>query len=167
MPDFALGQICAWEMAGREASAIATVFLKDSQDRTEIPALAQAAKGVLEGFQILDADIKGATTVEKLFHGIYLADYVSYYVALAAEVDPTPLGLAKQVEDWLNAEEAPEISAARHRKRLSNRRLVEGEARGFALLLVQCGFAHLFNASHRPYSTCSMLCVFIGFQPSA
>jgi len=108
MPDFALGQICAWEMAGREASAIATVFLKDSQDRTEIPALAQAAKGVLEGFQILDADIKGATTVEKLFYGIYLADYVSYYVALAAEVDPTPLGLAKQVEDWLKGEEAPE-----------------------------------------------------------
>ena len=103
LPDFALGPISGWEMAGRQASQIVTVTLKDSQDRGEAPALMEAVRDVLHGFQMLDAEIRGGTTIEKLLYGVYLADYVSYYLALASDVDPTPLGFAKQVEERLAA----------------------------------------------------------------
>ena len=106
MPDFASGQISGWERA--RAGRIVGLVLKDPQDRSETPVLMEAVRGVLDGFRILDAEMRGATTIEKLLYGVYLADYVSYYLALASDVDPTPLDFAKQVEDRLTPVEGPQ-----------------------------------------------------------
>lgn len=106
-PDMAEGSVSAWETSGREACNTAFVLLKDAQDRTEVKDLMAAAESVLEGFQIVSADMKGSTNIEKLLYGTYLADYVSFYMALAAEVNPTPLDFVKRMEDWFTVVEEP------------------------------------------------------------
>ena len=35
--------------------------------------------------------MRGATIIEKLLYGVYLGDYVSYYLALLAGVDPSAM----------------------------------------------------------------------------
>jgi glucose/mannose-6-phosphate isomerase len=88
-PDVAGGEISGWELAERQCRDSAVVFLRDAGEKGDIIELMDASKIVLEGLDTLDVDMKGATTVEKLLYGVYMGDYVSYYLSLLYEVDPS------------------------------------------------------------------------------
>lgn len=106
-PDMIQEEISGWETISGDSSRVAMVFLRDSQDRTEVPELMNAAAGVLDGFDIVDAEMKGSTAIEKMLYGIYLADYVSYYLAIASEVNPTPTEMVKRLEEWIIEKNRP------------------------------------------------------------
>lgn len=103
-PDFAEGEISGWEGVKHMKSDVVIVLLKDRSDRTEIPAYMDAAAHVLGDFNVIDAEMKGSTTIEKLLYGVYLADYVSYYKALSEGTDPTTTDYVSQVEAFLTGE---------------------------------------------------------------
>jgi hypothetical protein len=107
-PDVAEGEICGWQNAGDRADNTALVFLRDPQDRSEVAEGMAAAAEVLENFRPVSVEIRGSTTVEKLLHGVYVADYVSYYLALLGEVNPTTTELVSRVESVLAGEQPPE-----------------------------------------------------------
>ncbi len=90
-PEVAESEISGWEPEGKQLDDATFVFLKDPLDKmTEIPALMSSAKEVLERFGVREIEMKGATTAEKMLYGIYLGDYVSYYLAMLYGVNPTP-----------------------------------------------------------------------------
>lgn len=109
-PDMVDGNISGWERAEEFASKMVFVLLKDTQDRTEVPALMDAAKYVLADFQVIEAEMKGASTVERLMYGAYLADYVSYYLALLNEVNPTNMEFVSRVEALLAGDDPEEAT---------------------------------------------------------
>ena len=91
LPDAAAGEVSAWELAGDGFAEFAFVFLKDALDKmSEVGPVMDRTRHLLsDRYGILELEMMGATTAEKLFYGLYLADYVSYYLALLYEVDPT------------------------------------------------------------------------------
>ncbi len=109
-PGFVEGEISGWEGFKDMKSDVAIVFLKDRSDRTEVPAYMDAAAHVLEDFNVIDVEMKGSTTIEKLLYGVYLADYVSYYKALSEGNNPTTTDYVSQVEAFLAGEPAEEIT---------------------------------------------------------
>ncbi len=111
---FATGGISAWENAGGMADKLAVVLLRDKADKGEVAEFADATAEVLKAFRVLQIEMRGATIIEKLLYGIYLGDYVSYYLALLAEIDPNVMENVAQVEALLEPEPPlpaePEIS---------------------------------------------------------
>ena len=88
-PDLMDGELCAWEQAGERRGNPTFVFLTDTTDRaSENRALMEAAGELLGRFGVIEAQMGGATTFERMLYGVHLADYVSYYLALMYEVDP-------------------------------------------------------------------------------
>lgn len=88
-PDAADGEISGWELADKQCKDFAFVFLKDSSDKAEVARLMNASADLLGKFQVVEVEVKGSTTLERLLYGLYLGDYVSCYLALLHEVNPT------------------------------------------------------------------------------
>lgn len=88
-PGLAEGRVCAWEQAGKQLDDTCIVLLRDRLDsETENAEVMEVTKALLADYPVLEVDMRGNTTAEKLLYGIYLGDYVSYYLALAYGVDP-------------------------------------------------------------------------------
>lgn len=100
MVDAAAAEISAWELAGGNRDGFAFVLLNDPAERnSESEILNARAKQILgDSYAVLELDMKGSTPAEKLLYGMYLADYVSYYLALLYGVDPTPTEFVKAME---------------------------------------------------------------------
>lgn len=107
LPNLALGGISGWETAGKRSDDLAVVLLRDRADKGELTELADASAEVLKDFRIVQVDIRGATVIEKLLYGVYLGDYVSYYLALLAEVNPTSTENVALVESLLEVPAEP------------------------------------------------------------
>jgi glucose/mannose-6-phosphate isomerase len=89
--DAAAGEISAWELAGGSRDMFAFVFLRDPADKDAdtVILIDKATQLLGESYRVLNVDIAGVTAAEKVLHGLYFADYVSYYLALLYEIDPT------------------------------------------------------------------------------
>lgn len=88
-PDAAESEISGWEQAEKLCGNIGFVFIKDPSDKTEIADLMDISKELLGKFDIAEIKLKGATSIEKMLYGLYVGDYVSYYLALLYEVNPS------------------------------------------------------------------------------
>ena len=110
-PELALGDISGWEFANNRPGEFGIVILRDPTDKGEIAELMDASEEVLQQFNVLRIDIKGATSMERLFYGVYLGDYVSYYLALLYEVNPSVTENVSLVEAIMAGEPEPDIPA--------------------------------------------------------
>jgi glucose/mannose-6-phosphate isomerase len=53
------------------------------------------------GVETADVDSRGASALAQMMSLILFGDYVSTYLALLYEVDPTPTGVIEELRDWL------------------------------------------------------------------
>lgn len=106
-PCTATSRISGWERADEFADKLAIVILRDASDKGEIAEMANRAQEMLGKFTFVSVEIKGASTLEKMLYGLYLGDYVSYYMALLLGVNPTPTEFAAQIESPQPQEEQP------------------------------------------------------------
>ena len=110
--DMATGEISGYELSGSRAKDIAVVLLKDATDKGATAELASAVEDLLEQFNVTVADIRGSTTTERLFYGLFLGDYVSYYMALLNEADPFRTEYVEIIEDKLAGEPEAIVQAS-------------------------------------------------------
>lgn len=98
--DAAAGEISAWEMKGSVRSSFVFIFLREPPDKTgKTCKITDHVTRILgENYAVLELEMKGATTAERLMYGLYLADYASYYIAMLYEVDPTNTEFVKAIE---------------------------------------------------------------------
>ncbi|MGB9620376.1 MAG: SIS domain-containing protein, partial [Armatimonadota bacterium] len=107
-PGIVDGEICAWEQPCEGRCAPSFVFLTDPSDKTnENLPLMEAAGELLRKFGMVHVEMKGATTIERMLYGIYLGDYVSYYLAMMRGVDPSEMASVKFINERLVSGEAP------------------------------------------------------------
>ncbi len=105
-PDVTESEISGYEMAGRQCGRFGVILLRDASDRGEIAELMDASKEVLATkFDVVEVELKGATTVEKMLYGSFLGNYVSYYLALLYGVDPMRTDNISHVQSRLAGEE--------------------------------------------------------------
>ena len=102
------GDISGWEFASERASEFGMVFLRDPMDRGETAELMSASEGVLQQFGVVQVDIQGNTTTEKVLYGVYMGDFVSYYIALLNMTDPSTTENVALLEAKLAGEDEAE-----------------------------------------------------------
>ena len=107
-PDLALSDISGWEFAKNRSGEFGIVLLSDASDKGEMARLMTASEEVLGEFGVVRLDLRGATTMERLLYGVYLGDYVSYYLALLYGVNPMVSENVSQVQSKVSEEPEPE-----------------------------------------------------------
>ena len=107
-PDITESEISGWEMAERQCKEFAIVFLRDPADKSDVTDLVDVSTELLDRFGLVQIEMRGGTTVEKMLYGTYLGDFVSYYLALLYGVDPTRTDNIAYVQARLAGEEPPE-----------------------------------------------------------
>lgn len=103
LPDAAEGPIAAWELSDKQGAEFAAVLLADPSDKGETAEIAAAVENLLRKHPVVKVTLQGATTAEKLFHGVYLGDYVSCYLAMLYETDPSRSDNVAAIEMKLSA----------------------------------------------------------------
>ena len=102
------GSICAWEDCGKSLRDATLMFLRDPLDHdTELADVMDVTRDMIVSNPVLEVEIRGSTTAEKLLYGVYLGDYVSYYLALAYGVDPSACDSARTIEMRLAEKRMP------------------------------------------------------------
>jgi glucose/mannose-6-phosphate isomerase len=107
-PNLATGAISGWELAQEQCKDVAFVILRDVADKSEVADQMSAAREVLSGFNAIELYMKGSTNIEKLLYGVYLADYVSCYLAFLYGIDPTANEFVTLLEARIAGEKLPE-----------------------------------------------------------
>lgn len=107
LQDLATGEISGYELAAKRSDEVAVVLLRDRADKTAVSHLTDAIAEVLNPFGVVNANIQGNSTTEKLFYGLYLGDYVSYYLAVLYETDPFCTENVVEVEAMMTEDTQP------------------------------------------------------------
>ena len=111
-PDLLEGPIAAWEGPMDHACNPKFVFLTEAKDKgTDLRLIMTAAGEALEKFGVIEIEIKGATPAERMLYGVYLGDYVSYYLAMIYGVDPTHSKSVNYINEQLAAAAKPSAAA--------------------------------------------------------
>lgn len=79
------------------------VIFKDPEDHPRILKRFEITSKLFEekGLKVDVLEMKGDSTLEKMFNSILLFDWVSYYLALEAEIDPTPVDMVEDLKKML------------------------------------------------------------------
>jgi len=107
-PDLALNDISGWEFVTNRSGEFGIVLLSDPSDKGEMAKLMTASEEVLSEFGVVRAEMHGSTVMEKLLYGVYLGDYVSYYLALLYGVNPVVTENVSRVQSKVSEESKPD-----------------------------------------------------------
>ena len=103
IPEMNHNEILGWQFPKRIIPRCACIFLKDSNDHPRIQLRMKITKKVIQkaGAPILEIESQGKSSLARLFSVIHLGDWVSYYLALLYQIDPTPVPTIGYLKDQL------------------------------------------------------------------
>jgi glucose/mannose-6-phosphate isomerase len=93
MPELCHNEIVGWEKLPDVGSKAKIIFLQDSGDHPRNNLRFDVLQGIInsESAGIIKIQSQGRSKLARMFSLLYLADYISYYLALLNEVDPMPV----------------------------------------------------------------------------
>lgn len=79
------------------------ILIKDDDDNLAVQKRMDIFKELVKekNIEAIELKIKGNSKLSKIFSGMYMADWVSYYLALLHETDPTPVKMVEDFKDKL------------------------------------------------------------------
>jgi len=91
LPEMDHGEIAAWEMKYEMRNRFFVVFITDHDSKEETKRRVEILKGVLieKGINFEEIIIEGPSDAAKALSGIFLADWISIYLAVLNKTDPT------------------------------------------------------------------------------
>lgn len=111
-PNVLDSEIGTWDGRSERKCQPSFVFLTDPSDRvSELRRMMSATAEALGQFEVTEIELKGSTKSEKLSYGIFLAGYVSYYLALLNSTDPLSAETVARIEELLAGEPEAEPPA--------------------------------------------------------
>jgi len=80
------------------------IIIKDEDDNQRIRKRMKIFKDLVKekGIDVAEMVIRGDSLLAKIFSGIYIGEWVSYYLALLLEQDPTPVDIVEDFKKRLN-----------------------------------------------------------------
>ncbi len=105
-PEFNHNELVGWKILSEYRDDLIVVILKDKEDHPRIKTRMEIVKGIIEkeGVKTIEVESCGETLLSRVFSLIQLGDFVSFYLAILNEEDPTPV----KVIDFLKNELAKE-----------------------------------------------------------
>ena len=79
------------------------IWLLDRNDHQQITKRMNICKGILENMNIKNytLEVNGSTFTERLFKLIVLTDWISFYLAIRNNIDPSPVKTISKLKDRL------------------------------------------------------------------
>jgi glucose/mannose-6-phosphate isomerase len=102
LPEMNHNELVGWNVLKKLMKGIVVVILRDAEEHPRVRVRLDLTKKVVARYSshIIEVKSGGESLLARMFSLIYLGDWVSYYLALLNEVDPTPV----KVIDFLKAE---------------------------------------------------------------
>lgn len=102
-PEMNHNEIVGWENPRAILRNTAVVFLRDEQDHPRTKLRMDITGEIISEYTdtVIEISSKGKTPLGRLFYLIYLCDFISFYLAVLNETDPTPVHKVKYLKDRL------------------------------------------------------------------
>lgn len=103
-PEFNHNELVGWSNFMDDLKDFFVVInLRDPEDSPKISARIDAVKDILESnlIQVIDIYASGDSDLERMFNLLQMGDFVSYYLAILNEVDPTPVTVIEDLKEKL------------------------------------------------------------------
>jgi glucose/mannose-6-phosphate isomerase len=83
---------------------ISLIYIKDEADNPRTKIRFNALKEIIgkQVKQIIEIQSTEQNALSRMFDLLYLGDWVSYYLAILNEIDPTPIPLITKLKDYLS-----------------------------------------------------------------
>ncbi|MBI2877688.1 MAG: bifunctional phosphoglucose/phosphomannose isomerase [Candidatus Tectomicrobia bacterium] len=104
-PELNHNEIMGWEAAGEIMRLALFLFLRDVEDHPRVARRMEITAEIAaqHGGEVIHVSSQGKSRLARLFSLIYGGDFVSYYLALAKGVDPTPVASIDSLKKALDA----------------------------------------------------------------
>lgn len=103
--EFNHNELVGWsETVEKHKDQLIVIQLRDRDDHPQIVKRMDIVKGLIEerGIQVVDVESRGDSSLTRMFSLIQLGDFVSYYLAVLNEVDPTPVKVIETLKGMLS-----------------------------------------------------------------
>jgi len=93
IPEMNHNEIVGWEHIAHLAGRLTVVMLKDREDNPRVTKRMEIVKELVmdQALSVIEISTIGNSRLERMFSLVQLADWVSMYLALLNEIDPTPI----------------------------------------------------------------------------
>lgn len=102
--EFNHNELTAWcDVIAPHKDHLVVIQLRDSGDHPKIKRRMDIVKGIVErvGIEVIDANSQGVGDLERMLSLVQLGDFVSYYLAILNDVDPTPVDAIETLKSAL------------------------------------------------------------------
>ena len=109
-PEFNHNEICGWsKLTMDQKDGLIVINLRSGDDHERIAARMDAVKRIIEEQDVMVIDLwaAGESRLERMLNLIQMGDFVSYYLAILNETDPTPVSAIEDLKKELAAEAEP------------------------------------------------------------
>ena len=105
-PEMNHNELVGWECNRDVMKKIIVIMLRDGDDNYRILRRMDITKKTIEKYsaEVLEIYGAGKSKLERIFDLIYLGDWVSYYLAILNNVDPTPVEVIANLKTELEKE---------------------------------------------------------------
>lgn len=93
LPEMDHNEVVGWEVLKDLMNKMQVIFIRDKEDHPQVQKRFQITRELIHDYAdgITDIWTQGNTLLARLWSVIYLGDFISYYLAILNEVDPTPV----------------------------------------------------------------------------
>lgn len=92
-PEFNHNELVGWEIISGLEKKIVVVILRDQGDHPQIKKRVQIVEGMIreKGVGVIQVESQGENLLSRIFSLVQLGDFMSFYLAILNQVDPTPV----------------------------------------------------------------------------
>jgi len=102
-PEMNHNELVGWELNKDIMKKIIVIILRDGGDNDRIIKRMDITKKIYAKYasEVIEIGGSGSSRLERIFDLVYLGDWVSYYLAILNEVDPTPVNVITNLKNEL------------------------------------------------------------------
>lgn len=102
-PEMNHNELVGWKLNGDILKKTVVIFLKDRKDNDRIKLRMKITSEIIKEYadNILYLESSGRNKLGRIFDLIYLGDWISYYLAILNNVDPTPVDAISYLKNKL------------------------------------------------------------------
>ena len=104
-PEFNHNELVGWSDVIRNfTDKLAAIILRDSADHPQVKKRMDIVNPLIEetGADVIEVESRGSSELERILNLIQIGDFVSYYLAILNDQDPTPVLSIEMLKDALS-----------------------------------------------------------------
>lgn len=104
-PETGHNEIMGWRGRKKAAKEFAVLMLRDAFMERRVAKAMEIAKEIIQkqGVEVFDIWSKGESLLSRMFSSIYIGDFISYYLSILYNIDPTPIDRIEYLKKQLDS----------------------------------------------------------------